>query len=74
MKKTNQSEHGVVSPKLLNLPKKKGGPVLHSPLRGRILERLGERSARLELSVETGDGFFVGYDFQLLRMEANDHN
>lgn len=34
-------------------------------IRGRIVERLGERLARVELSVETGDGFFVGYNLQL---------
>ena len=40
-------EHGVVSPELLNKPKKKGEPVGHSPLRVgaiRIVQRRGTRT------------------------------
>lgn len=39
-------------------------------IRGRIVERLGMRAARVELSVETGDDFFVGYELQLHGFES----
>ncbi len=39
-------------------------------VRGRIVELVGPRSARVELSVETGDGFFVEYELQLHGVDA----
>ncbi len=39
-------------------------------IRGRVVERLGPRTARVEVSVKTGDGFFVGYSLRLHGVEG----
>ncbi len=40
-------------------------------VRGRVSERLTDRTARVDVSVETGDGFFVGYELHLHGIEAS---